>query len=248
MNLRERMLSYEQTFDHKLPSKLPLIININGRSFSKYTSLLDKPFSDKLLEVFYSTCLRLAPEIEGSVFIYCFNDDITVVCRNDQNLETKPWYDNRIQKISSITASLTTNFFNQHINAMDLNVSGDAVFTSQALILPSIIETCNYLINKQQAALHTSIEQSCFYNLLKNFNKMEIKDMLNGLTLDEKIDLLKSKTRINFSNYPQVFRRGFAVYRTPKELPDGNIKYKWGLDPELPLFTNDQNFLLNLIS
>ena len=53
-SLKERMSSYEDTSNYKLLNKLPLVIVINGRNFNKVTSLLEKPYSSELSEVFQS--------------------------------------------------------------------------------------------------------------------------------------------------------------------------------------------------
>src|SRR5271166_14859 len=105
VKLKDRISSYQTLSDVRLLPKVPIIIVINGRSFSKITSLLDKPYCAKFAEVILNTMLRLCAEIEGAIFSYQYNDEIIVVARNDQNNETVPWYDNRAQKISSITAS-----------------------------------------------------------------------------------------------------------------------------------------------
>src|SRR5574340_1270127 len=105
IKLKDRVDSYREASDYKLINRLPIIIVINGRSFSKLTSLLDKPYCTKFSECIFSTMLRLCTEVEGALFAYQHNDEIAVVIRNDQNLDTSPWYDNRVQKISSVTAS-----------------------------------------------------------------------------------------------------------------------------------------------
>src|SRR5574337_1264921 len=95
IKLKDRIESYQEASDIKLLSRVPLIISINGRSFSKLTSLLDKPFCPKFSECILSTMLKLCADIEGALFAYQHNDEIIVAVRNDQNLETTPWYDNK---------------------------------------------------------------------------------------------------------------------------------------------------------
>jgi tRNA(His) guanylyltransferase len=244
--LTDRIASYQMAADFKLLPRLPLIICVNGRGFSKLTSLLDKPYCPKLAECFLSTTLRLCSEIEGVIFSYQHNDEIVIVIRNDQSTETLPWFDNKIQKISSISSSIATLHFNQCASAIDLNLMGDGLFLSQVFAVPNIMEAINTLIYKQQHNFHTSIQFACFYELLKKYSKENIKQMLSNLSIDEKIDLLKQECQIDFHQYPSAFRRGSACYRVAKISETGIVKNKWSLNSDLPIFTKDQGFLNTL--
>ncbi len=246
LKLKDRIDSYQEASDYKLINRLPIVININGRSFSKLTSLLDKPYCPKFAECILSTMLRVCTEVEGAVFAYQHNDQIVVVARNDQSQETAPWYDNKVQKIASVTASIATMHFNKCAEAIDLNLMGDPVFISQVFAVPSLGEAVNTMIHKQQQNFHVSIQAACFYELLKKYDKNTIKDMLSGLSIDEKIDLLRQEASVDFNEYPLVFRRGSACYKTPKVLEDGTMKNKWAVNPDLPIFTKDQSFLSNI--
>ena len=71
--------------------------------------------------------------------------------------------------------------------------------------------------------------------------------MLSGLTSDEKIDLLLQECDINFNDYPIAFRRGAASYRAPKLINNDIVKNKWIINEELPIFTQDNSFLVNIV-
>jgi len=241
--LKDRIESYHKVSDYHLLNRVPIIICINGRGFSKLTSLLDKPFCEKFSASMLSTMLKLCSEIEGSLFGYHFNDEIIIVSRNDQNVDTAPWYDNKLQKICSITASIATLHFNNVSSG--LNLMGDGVFTSQVFVVPTLAEAINTLIHKQQQNFHISIHSACFYELIKTHNKNSIKEMLSGLSIDEKIDLLQQECNIDFNGYPISFRRGAAGYKIPKVIGD-IMKNKWTINDELPIFAKDQSFLSNI--
>jgi tRNA(His) guanylyltransferase len=243
--LKDRIDSYREASDYKLLNRLPIIICVNGRSFAKNTSLIDKPYCSKFAECILSTTLRLCSEIDGSLFAYQHGDEIVIVARNDQNPDTSPWYDNKLQKICSVTASIASLHFNACASAIGLNLGGDSVFTSQTFVVPNIMEATNTMIYKQQQNFHSSIQSACFYELLKKYDKNNIKEMLNGLSLDEKIDLLNQECGIDFNEYPLPFRRGAAAYKVPK-VTDGAMKNKWWVNLELPIFTKDQSFLTNI--
>jgi len=244
--LKDRIDSYIESSDHKILSRLPIIICVNGRAFSKLTSLIDKPYCTKFAEGMLSAMLKLCMEVEGALFAYQHNDEIVIVARNDQSLETEPWYDNRVQKIASITASIATTHFKNYVGSTDLNLLGEPLFTSQVFAVPNISEAINTLVYKQQQNFHTSIQFACYYELLKKHYRNTIKEMLSGLTVDEKIDLLRQECGIDFNEYPHSFRRGAACYKIPKIIEGGTMKTKWAINPELPIFTKDQTFLSNI--
>lgn len=245
LKLKDRINSYQQATDYKLLSRIPIIISINGRAFSKLTSLLGKPFDTSFSECILSTMMKCCTEIEGALFSYQNNDEIMVVVRNDQNTESMPWFENKIQKICSATASIATLHFNNCANAIDLNLMGESTFTSQIFAVPTIAEAINAIVYKQQQNFHTSVHFACFYELLNKYPKDVIKDMLSGLSVDEKIDLLNQECNIDFNNYTSTFKRGAACYRAPK-IVDGTMKNKWIINQDLPIFTRDASFLSNL--
>lgn len=246
MKLKDRIDSYQESTDYKLLNRVPLIITINGRAFAKATSLLDKPYCNKFAECMFSTTLRLCNEIEGALFAYHHNDEITIVARNDQSPDTSPWFDNKLQKICSVTASIATVHFNDCATSIELNMVGDPIFTSQVFVVPNVAESINTLVYKQQHNFHTSIQSACFYELLKKYDKNTIKEMLGGLSIDEKLELLHQECKIDFNDYPESFRRGMACYKVPKVV-DGAMKNKWFINSELPIFTKDQSFLSNIM-
>jgi tRNA(His) guanylyltransferase len=243
--LKDRIDTYQAATDYKLLTRVPIIIVINGRSFAKVTQLLDKPYCPKFAECMLSTMLRLCTDIDGALFGYQHNDEVVIVARNDQNPDTSPWYDNKLQKICSVTSAIATMHFNECASAIQLNMTGDPIFTSQVFVVPTIGEATNTFVYKQQQNFHTSIQSACLYNLLNKYDKNTIKDMLSGLNIEDKIDLLQQECKITYNDYPLSFRRGMAAYKVPKVV-DGNMKNKWHLNNELPIFTKDQSFLSNI--
>jgi tRNA(His) guanylyltransferase len=244
--LADRISGYQSIADTRLLSRVPIVILINGRSFSKITSLLDKPFCPKFSECILNTMLRLCTDIEGALFAYQYNDEIVIVARNDQGNETIPWFDNRAQKICSVTSSIATLHFNRCATAVDLNLMGEAIFASQVFAVPNIMEATNTLVYKQQNNFQTSIQFACFYELLNKYDKDTIRSMINGLSIDEKIDLLHQECDIDFNEYPTIFRRGAACYKVPRVAEDGTMKNKWFVNANLPIFTKDTSFLSNI--
>ncbi len=247
-SLKQRVSSYEEIADYKLLSKLPVIISINGRSFSKITSLLDKPYSFEFSECLYDTMLKIIQDVDGAVFGYAYNDEIVIIARNDQKEDTNPWYDNKIQKITSVASSLATFYFSNKANSMDLNLYGDPIFVSKVFTVPNFTETINTLIYKQNQSYSKSLYNACLYELLKlnKYSVSDIKEMLSNTSQDDKIDLLLQECNVDFNDYPSDFRRGVGCYRIPV-IMGTEMRNKWSLNKELPFFTKDLNFLNYII-
>lgn len=244
--LKDRIYSYHDACDYKLLNKLPLIICINGRAFSRFTSLLNKPYDTEFADLMNSVAYNLCIEIEGAIFSYQYNDEIVIIARNDQSIDTESWYDNKLQKICSIVSSMATNDFKNASNQTNLNLVGDPIFATQVFTVPNISEAINTIIFKQQQSFHTSIQFACYYELLKKYDKNSIKEMLSGLTVDDKIFLLSNECNVDFNEYSNSFRRGTSCYKVPKITNNGTVKNKWILNKELPIFTKDQSFLSNI--
>lgn len=246
-SLSDRIGSYQELSDHQLMRRLPIIIVLNGRSFSKLSSLVDKPFSVDFMELMIATMARLCLEVDGVVFAYTFNDQIVMALRNDQTVSTEAWYNNKIQAIVSATASLATLEFNKTKEVKDIKLLGDAVFTAKTFAVPNIMELTNTIIHMQQNCFHTALSQACFYELLKIHPAEKVKEMLANKTPKEKSEILYNECKIDFNSYPLPFKRGVGAYRSPKFNPKSKeIKHKLVINDELPLFSHEKDWLLSI--
>ncbi len=238
--MKERLESYIEQSNHKLLSKLPVIIHMNGRNFEKLTSLLDKPYSEDLASCFEFVLNKLCNELEGCVFGYAFNDELLFILRNDQSRDTQPWYDNKIQKINSVSTSLAIYHFLNSINSIDLTILGDPVFITNVFTVPNISEAYNYLIYSQNKNFIKSLNISLESELLKqNFNRQEIKDMLKGLSIEERKKLLLDKCDIEYLSYPSQFRRGIYCSK---------FSGKFETEYNSKVFVEDKNNILAILS
>jgi len=247
--LRERIEEYEDSTRLKLTRKLPVITVLNGRSFKKITSLIPKPFAPEFMEIMCATMIKLSQEMDGSIFAYSFNDEIVIISRNDQNIETGAWYDNNIQKIVSASAAIATLEFNRIARINEVQLFGDPVFTAKTFIVPNAMEAINLLIAKQQQAFHSALHMACFYELLKKHDIDTVRQTLTEKSATAKAEILFEECNIDFNNYPLPFKRGIACYRVPKLVASEegeSIKNKLIIDMEIPLFTKDHEFLGNI--
>jgi tRNA(His) guanylyltransferase len=245
-SLRERVKAYAEIADQKLLPKLPIIITVNGRQFRKITSLLQKPFDVRFLELMAASAIKLMQEVDGSVFAFVYSDEITIVSRNDQTLDTEAYYDGRAQKIASATAAIATLSFNALAKEKGIETFGEPIFTSHAFVVPHIGEAINLLVSKQQQAFYVALYQMCFYLMTKAYDADRVRDILSNKTIEEKIEILKEDFGRDINAEPQAVRRGVGIYRADKAfVVDGveKMKRKIVIDTELPNFAKDAGFL-----
>lgn len=113
MTLGERMKEYEFQSRTRLLRRTPVIIRLDGKAFHTFTRGFDKPFDSELMRIMQNTTLKLCNSIQGCVFGYTQSDEITLVLIDYKELESCAWYDNQVQKICSVAASIATNAFNE---------------------------------------------------------------------------------------------------------------------------------------
>lgn len=206
--LKDRYDQYSEISNQKLLSKVPLIININGKGFHNTTSLLDKPFDINFFNCLESTMKKLCSEIEGATIGYCFNDNIVIISRNDQNINTIPWFNNNIQKLNSISSSIATSHFTKYSTNIGMQLMAEPYFYSKVYAVPNEIEALNMFIFYQQLNLLTSLNFSCYYSMLNKFDKVKVKDIIKNLSQIDKIEMLESEFGINFNSLNSKFRFG----------------------------------------
>jgi len=247
------MKKYESNFDITLTNRLPVIIRLDGKGFSKFTKKIDaeKPFDNRLSDWMANAMKNVASKIEGCVFGFTQSDEITLVLRNDQSLETVPWFGNRLQKICSITSSMiTANFnaeiFNSHQQETDLPL---AYFDARAFVVPNIDEMINCLIWRQQDCTKNSISCACYYEVAKLRGKKTTRKTMEGLNKKQQQELLFSETGINWNDYATRFKRGIGCRKVEKNYCNDEVVYTrsvWGFDYELPIFSTNRDYLKNI--
>ena len=111
--LGKRMKIYEAVSKTKLVRRMPVAIRIDGKAFHTFTRGMAKPFDEVLIKSMQETMQYLCKNIQGCVFGYTQSDEITLILVDYKELNTSAWFDNEVQKICSISASMATMAFNR---------------------------------------------------------------------------------------------------------------------------------------
>ncbi len=237
----DRMKEYENVFDYKITKKLPIIIRLDGRGFSKLTKKLCKPNYD-FLELMAKATKDVASDIEGCVLGYTQSDEVTLLIKNDQSLISTPWFGNRIQKMVSIAAAEMTYAFNKRLMEDEhkfVNVVGKAVFDARAFTVPNVDEIVNVILWRVKDCEKNAISMVVYDLLSKEYGRGMARKMLDKKNKRERLTLLKDEFNIDFyEKYPTMFTRGMAVYRL-----NDKEKKPWGIDYDMPDILKNRNFI-----
>jgi len=253
-SLGNRMKQYESLSDISLMRRVPVVVRLDGKNFSNLTKRLklEKPFDMRFLGAMSDTMLHVASDVEGCVIGYTQSDEITLILVNNQSLDSQPYFGNRVQKISSITASMATARFNKKITELVGCQDVEACFDSRVFSVPYPVEAMNALIWRQQDCVRNSILSSAYYEIGKVKGRKTAQKMMHGLNVSELQELMFKEVGINWSKkYELSLKNGTTAYRKPVEVstPNGNtIRNKWVLEPA-PIFQSDtgKKWLLNLL-
>ncbi len=112
--LGDRMKNnYENISRYYLTRRMPVIIRIDGKAFHTFTRGFKKPFDDILVKTMQETMKYLCENIQGCVLGYTQSDEISLVLVDYAELTTDAWFGNNLQKMCSVSASMTTLAFNK---------------------------------------------------------------------------------------------------------------------------------------
>ena len=105
--------NYENISKTRLVRRMPVAIRIDGKAFHTFTRGFIKPYDWFLIRAMQQTTKYLCENIQGCVFGYTQSDEISLILVDYAKLESCAWFDNEVQKICSITASMATMAFNK---------------------------------------------------------------------------------------------------------------------------------------
>lgn len=246
MKLGDRIKTfYENRTKIFLPRRMITIIRLDGKSFSNWTKNLEKPFDDGFSDDMDATAVYLCENIQGVKFAYTQSDEITVVLTDFDTLDSQAWFDNNVQKMVSIAASLATAKFNQ-LRMFRENYSSNyklACFDARVFQVPNLDEMVNTIIWRQQDCTRNSISMAA-HALLGHSATM-------NKSSDEKQEMLFQEKGVNWNDYAPKYKRGTVIKRhvITIEGQNGELvqRTKWLPDYNTPVFTQDREYLMSLI-
>jgi tRNA(His) 5'-end guanylyltransferase len=232
--LGDRMKGYENINRNHLISRMPVILRLDGKAFHTFCRGFAKPFDMVMARSMQATMQYLCENIQGCVLGYTQSDEITLVLVDYQTFDTTSWFDNNIQKMVSVAASMATWKFMETMNSLkflsnernsdvyDKALSKGAFFDCRAFNVPKE-EVTNCVFWRQQDAIRNS-KQALGQ---AHFSQRE----LHGKSTEEVIEMVKAKTGIPWEGLALELQRGSCCVRQS----DG----KWHIDRYIPEFKGE---------
>ena len=232
---------YEDRYRIMLPRRSYTIIRVDGRAFHTWTRGMERPYSQVLITAMDEVALALCEEIAGAQIGYVQSDEISVLVTDFAKIDTHAWFDNNLQKLCSISASIATATFNSLFLGRPL-----AHFDSRVFQIPDPVEVANYFVARQKDAIRNSVAM-----LAQNYCSPRELHGVSNAAMHEKIH----EHGDNWADHPVRFKHGGAIVKQmcapyKKQTKVGEVEIpahlEWAVvDP--PVFTVDRTWLTDKI-
>lgn len=207
-DLGDRMKALEAVETlRKFDSTLPVYARIDGRSFSKFTKHMERPFDKHMASAMVETTRYLVDHTHAAIG-YVQSDEISLVWSDAPEGSTKLFFDGKIQKTCSVLASMAAAKFAVEIqNQFGLLGSACPHFDCRVIQMPSQVEAANMLLWRsldcRKNAISMAARSFFSHRLLQNKNVGEMTEMM--IAAGHIID-----------SYPTSFTRGTWLQRVTR--------------------------------
>lgn len=216
----DRMKAYEaQEAERRFIPLLPVYARIDGRSFSRFTHGMGRPYDLRLACAMIETTKHLIAETHARIG-YTQSDEINLVWLQER-YDSEMFFGGKICKMTSILASMASAFFNQRC-LRDGELQGAAAkhvphFDCRVFQLPNLTEAANVFLWREKDATKNAISMAA-----RSFCSHRALDGKNGAEMQE---MIFQKGR-NFNDYPAFFKRGTFVRRIVTERQFTDAEYE----------------------
>ena len=268
-----RMKKYEYVTRDYLVRRTPVIIRIDGKAFHTFTKGFEKPYDLRFNEAMQRTMKYLCENVEGCIMGYTQSDEITLVLCDYKKITSQAWFNDNIQKMCSVSASLATLEFNRAFAEIVSNWEDDT-FPTFSFGEEGVVDEEGYAkFQKLSDAYSKAIMRGAMFDSrVFNIPKEEVNNCLlwrqqdatrnssealaqanfshkslEGLSCDELQDKLFTERGINWNNCPTSQKRGCCCIKVQETAinPKGEeyTRSKWVIDTEIPIFSKDTDYV-----
>lgn len=270
-SLGDRMKeNYENRSKTYLVRRVPVIIRLDGKAFHTFTKGLKKPYDEVFHNAMNRTMQYLCENIQGCKLGYTQSDEITLLLTDYDTLTTDAWFDYSVQKICSVSASMTTMAFNRFFteetntwrtknNIASIGYLNEGKDESLLKINKAYRDACNKGAMFDSRCFNIPKEEvtNCFIWRQQDATRNAIQMLgqcnfphkeLQGKSCNDIQDMLMLQKGINFNDMPTEFKRGVCCikeeYAYPNEfMQTHQWKTRWVFDKEIPIFTQDRAYV-----
>ena len=207
-SLGDRMKSYEASTDMRLLPRLPVVIRLDGRSFSKFTKGMKRPFDAEFRQAMIETTKYLVEKTHAKIG-YTQSDEISLVLYSENYQSGSILFDGRVQKIASNVASMASVKFllemQQRFPEKVNNVTTLPSFDCRVFAVPSKAEATNAIYWRVVDCVKNSISMVA----QAHFSHKS----LQGLNSDQLQYKLLTERDVNWNDFSSNEKQGTFVRR-----------------------------------
>lgn len=255
-SLGDRMKEHENKSNIMLPPKHPVIGRLDGKAFHTFTKGFERPWDPNFIRCMEDTAKYLCENIQGCKIAYVQSDEISVLLTDFEKENTQGWFDYKLQKMVSISASLATgafltSFFKEFEEFQKdlLDKRKIAAFDSRFFSINKM-EVNNYFHWRQSDAIRNSVQMLARHHFSHKKCHRKSNEQLKKMLIEEK--------GVDWKSLPTNYRRGTCVikvekeedisYRRGGELKTARVNRKrWVIDREIPLFLANKEYVNSLL-
>jgi tRNA(His) 5'-end guanylyltransferase len=197
-----------------LSQEEPICVRLDGKAFHSFTRGLARPYDARFSDAMIQTMKFLIEKTDARIG-YTQSDEITLVY-----FKTAPhqegYFGGRVQKLTSVLASMATAKFNAEVMKHIPEKSDDfAFFDCRVWNVPTLKDVEDVLVWRQEDAIKNAVSMAAYAHFS---HKAVLKK-----NSKEKIEML-AEVGMKWDDYPDFFKSGtFAMRRhqrveLPKEL------------------------------
>lgn len=200
----------EKKYDIKIPPKSIVVIRADGKSFSKMLRPF-RPYDQEHSEAMIIAAIETCKIMMNVMFCYVQSDEVSFVLCDDFG-DAQPWFDNRLQKLVSVSASSVASNYSvlmTHYKKQPMIASFDA----KAFSVDSIKELVKYIRLRITNSVNNSTVSLYKYSI--------------GNPERKPLSALSSAIASNDIEVPDTFRHGTLLVnynRSWTRLSPANIK------------------------
>lgn len=195
-DLGNRMKNYENVPKISLMRRTPVAIRLDMRAGHTFTRGFCKPFDKVFMESMQETMKYLCKNVAGCVIGYTQSDEITLILTDYERLETQAWFDNQLEKLVSISASMATLAFNRAFTKKVTNLIL-GYQDSRGFLSIKIQDEINHYYAKLQTAADKG---AMFDSRAFNIPKEEVTNLIYWRQLDAMRNSINSVGQANFAH------------------------------------------------
>lgn len=195
---------YEEIPKTKLMRRCPVVLRIDGKAHHTFCRSFDRPFDEIYIKTMQNTAKYLCENLQGSALSYQQSDEISILLIDYQKLDTAAWFDYEVQKLCSVSASMTTLAFNKFfIDNTDIAFTHECEELNNKLVLKELTEQefdeAYDKLEEKYDKYYSKFNKAMFDSRCFNIPKEEVTNYFYWRQLDATRNSIQMVGQANFS-------------------------------------------------